>query len=180
MSFGHRLIELRKEKGLTQNELASLLGKGRSTVSGYETEGKEPDYDKLCFLAEYFGVTTDYLLDRDDERTPAASLFHNDTKKFRERFVLLPAEAKTVVAEIFDAFYLLLNRDMRSERLEYLTLYRDLTHTIRASRHEIKLLIADNTEGPDTLLPRLLEKENALKNEVAVVLDKLMEIDLKG
>jgi len=124
MSFGKRLIELRKEKGLMQSELASLLEKGRSTVSGYETEGKEPDYDKLCFLAEYFGVTTDYLLGRDDERTPAASLFYNDTQKFREHFNMLPAEAKTIVAEIFDDLYLLLNRDIRSAHFEYLSLYR--------------------------------------------------------
>jgi len=53
-------------------------------------------------------------------------------------------------------------------------------HTIRASRHEIKRLIADDMESPETLLLRLLEKESVLKNEVVVVFDKLMEIDLKG
>lgn len=40
--FSNRLISLRKEHGLTQEELAKIIKKTRSSVSGYETEGKEP------------------------------------------------------------------------------------------------------------------------------------------
>ena len=40
--FSERLVALRKEKDLTQAEFARLCGKQRTTVSGYETEGKEP------------------------------------------------------------------------------------------------------------------------------------------
>ena len=66
--FSERLVALRKEKDLTQAEFARLCGKQRTTVSGYETEGKEPDFALLCQMADYFGVTTDYLLGREDER----------------------------------------------------------------------------------------------------------------
>ena len=65
--FSERLVALRKEKDLTQAEFARLCGKQRTTVSGYETEGKEPDFALLCQMADYFGVTTDYLLGREDE-----------------------------------------------------------------------------------------------------------------
>ena len=61
-SFSNRLIALRKERGLTQAELAKATHLQRSTLSGYETEGKEPNFETLCALAEYFNVTTDYLL----------------------------------------------------------------------------------------------------------------------
>ena len=57
--FSERLVALRKEKDLTQAEFARLCGKQRTTVSGYETEGKEPDFALLCQMADYFGVTTD-------------------------------------------------------------------------------------------------------------------------
>ena len=68
--FSNRLISLRKEHGLTQEGLAKIIGKTRSTVSGYETEGKEPELETICLLAHYFGVTTDYLLGLTEERKP--------------------------------------------------------------------------------------------------------------
>ncbi len=52
--FSERLVALRKEKDLTQAEFARLCGKQRTTVSGYETEGKEPDFALLCQMADYF------------------------------------------------------------------------------------------------------------------------------
>lgn len=52
--FSERLVALRKEKDLTQAEFARLCGKQRTTVSGYETEGKESDFALLCQMADYF------------------------------------------------------------------------------------------------------------------------------
>lgn len=66
--FPQRLTALRKERGLTQEDVGKLLGRSRSTCSGYETEGKEPMLTAVCFLACYFGVSTDYLLGISDER----------------------------------------------------------------------------------------------------------------
>ena len=59
--FANRLISLRKERNLTQEDIAKIIYKKRSTVSGYETEGKQPDLDTVCLLAKHFGVSTDYL-----------------------------------------------------------------------------------------------------------------------
>ena len=67
--FSTRLVSLRKERGMTQEELAKALNKKRSTYSGYETEGKEPDLETVCILAKYFGVSTDYLLGMEDTAT---------------------------------------------------------------------------------------------------------------
>ena len=46
--FSDRLITLRKERGLTQEDMAKLIHKKRSTISGYETADKEPDFDTRC------------------------------------------------------------------------------------------------------------------------------------
>ena len=71
--FSTRLISLRKERGLSQEELAQIVNKTRSAVSGYEIEDKEPPFDVLCLFAEYFGVSTDYLLGLTEELTPPAA-----------------------------------------------------------------------------------------------------------
>lgn len=59
-----RLVELRKEKGLSQVALAKDLGVDCSTIAKYETGDRLPDLVMLCKLADYFNVTTDYLVGR--------------------------------------------------------------------------------------------------------------------
>lgn len=66
--FSERLKRLRMEKGITQKELADQLHISRSTIAGYESLGKEPDGEKLCALADFFGVSVDYLLGGTDSR----------------------------------------------------------------------------------------------------------------
>ncbi len=65
MSFGERLKQLREQKGLIQQDIADLLKVGRATIAGYETKGKQPDYEKLNKLADFFNVSIDYLLGRE-------------------------------------------------------------------------------------------------------------------
>ncbi|WP_324825119.1 helix-turn-helix transcriptional regulator [Sinanaerobacter sp. ZZT-01] len=60
--FAERLIALRKEKRLTQQELGNLLKVTRSTIAGYEKEGREPEYMILIAISKFFHVSTDYLL----------------------------------------------------------------------------------------------------------------------
>lgn len=68
MTFGQRLTDLREEKGIRQKELAALINVSPSTVSNYENDVHYPDVAILCQLADYFNVSTDYLLARTDYR----------------------------------------------------------------------------------------------------------------
>lgn len=61
-----RLKELRKEKNITQLKLAMDLNISQNTISRYETGEREVDYKTLIALADYFGVSVDYLLERTD------------------------------------------------------------------------------------------------------------------
>ena len=67
---GTTLAMLRKEKGLVQKELAALLNLSVSAVSSYEKSVHAPDLAMLGRLAEFYGVTTDYLLGRTEYRCP--------------------------------------------------------------------------------------------------------------
>ena len=71
---GPILAKLRKEKGLGQKELSALLNLSVGTISNYENSVHAPDLNTLCRLADYFEVTTDYLLGRTDYRCPLEAL----------------------------------------------------------------------------------------------------------
>lgn len=69
-----RLAELRHERELTQKELANIIGIDPSTIANYEVGSRSPDYFTLVKIADYFGVSTDYILGRTDNP-------HTDTIK---------------------------------------------------------------------------------------------------
>ena len=62
MTIGERLLKLRKEKNISQEELANVLDVSRQTISKWETDQTTPDFDKIIPLCEYFGITSDELL----------------------------------------------------------------------------------------------------------------------
>ncbi|UYT10242.1 helix-turn-helix domain-containing protein [Lactococcus garvieae] len=68
-TFNERLKKLRKNKRLTQKELAEHIEVVQSKISSWETEKLEPNLYRLIQLADYFGVTTDYLLGREEEKS---------------------------------------------------------------------------------------------------------------
>ena len=64
----NRIRELRQEKQLTQTQFAKLCQVSQTTLSGWETGSFEPGIDMITFIADYFGVSIDYLLCRTDNR----------------------------------------------------------------------------------------------------------------
>lgn len=62
MSIADRIQHLRKEKGLSQEELAGQIGVSRQAVSKWESGQSIPDIEKVILLSDYFETTTDYLL----------------------------------------------------------------------------------------------------------------------
>jgi len=62
--MGNRIFELRKSRGLTQKQLGQQFGLAESTISLYEAGKRQPDYETLSRLADYVGVSIDYLLGR--------------------------------------------------------------------------------------------------------------------
>ena len=77
MKIGSNIAALRKEKGITQEELANALGVSAQAVSKWENNSSCPDVSLLTVIADYFGVTVDALLRSDAEEitcadTPAA------------------------------------------------------------------------------------------------------------
>ena len=70
MDFKERLFELRRQAGLSQEELAHLLGLTRQAVQKWEAGTSRPDMDNLAALADYFHVSLDYLTGREGACPP--------------------------------------------------------------------------------------------------------------
>lgn len=62
MTFGENLVNLRKGKGVSQEQLAEVLGLARQTISKWELNQSTPDLQNIIKLGEFFQVSTDYLL----------------------------------------------------------------------------------------------------------------------
>lgn len=72
--LGELIAELRQDRGLTQKELGDILCVSSGAISNYENGVHLPDVDKVIALANYFHVTTDYLLGRTSSNLPVELL----------------------------------------------------------------------------------------------------------
>ena len=84
MEFKEKLQELRKQKGLTQEELAQALYVSRTAISKWESGRGYPNIDSLKAIAKFFAVTTDELLSGDEVLTIAEEDNKQKEKHFRD------------------------------------------------------------------------------------------------
>lgn len=79
--FGEKLAELRRNKKLSQYELAEKLGFSRGKLANYEQGTREPDFETLELIADYFNVSIDYLLGRSN--FPSTQQVNKDEEEFQ-------------------------------------------------------------------------------------------------
>lgn len=79
--FGKRLAALRKQNGMSQNDLANQLDLSRGQLSNYELETREPDFDTLHKITNYFEVTADYLLGFSDSFKELTAVYDLSSSK---------------------------------------------------------------------------------------------------
>ncbi len=84
VDFGRKLRELRKQKNLTQKQLAALIGVKNSIISFYEVGDRIPSPEIIIKLAAALNVTSDYLLGiQKNETIDVSGLDENDKKLVR-------------------------------------------------------------------------------------------------
>jgi len=96
MNFSNRLKQCRNKKGWTQESISRRLKIKRSTYAKYETGENQPDQNTLIKLADLFGITTDYLLGRENKN--AFDCFDNENRLF----LLVSEHLKTLNISIRD------------------------------------------------------------------------------
>ena len=93
MLNGSRLREVRKAKGLTQEQLGELIGVGKSAICCYEKETRNPTLEAVIEMMHVFGVSADYLLGAD-------YLIKTIDKDLNEAFVAMTKEEIFFIEEL--------------------------------------------------------------------------------
>ena len=77
-SLNENIKKLRVARGLNQVEFAKTIGVTKQCVSNWENDNVVPSIDMLCKIADFFGVSTDYLLGRSEKRVIEVSNLTDD------------------------------------------------------------------------------------------------------
>lgn len=107
-TFGAILRDLRKCSGLTQTQLADVLGLKFSTISMYERGEREPDFETLEEIADYFNVSMDCLHGKSVGESGEASgglNLSDEEAGYIHKYRLLPDEARVAVRRLIDSYY---------------------------------------------------------------------------
>lgn len=85
MKIGDRMKKLREEKGLMQQDVCNALDIEQSTLANYENNRRVPKTDILIEIANYYGVSLDYLVGRTDDRLDSSKRRPKDLNKFLQQ-----------------------------------------------------------------------------------------------
>lgn len=98
MMLGNRIRSLREDKDLSQKDLGIKLGVSASTIGMYEQDRRSPDAEMLLKIANFFNVSTDYLLGKTDIRNPQKS---NDKASLSiKEQIKLDKEAEEIINDL--------------------------------------------------------------------------------
>lgn len=152
MNFGKNIQELRKQKNITQEQLAAELGVTSAAVSKWENNYSLPDILMLCALADYFEVTTDELLGRTKEKLYAyvAAPSHD----LADKTVALAKEHGIETLRCFDDFPEALASANQDLRITYLLVCcEDARFTVEKmdTRDNLKTIVSLGTSHQDIL-----------------------------
>jgi len=94
MEFNNRLYHLRKQKGLSQEELANRLNVSRQTVSKWEIGDSTPDMEKLAAISDLFEISLDELVLGKEPNTDNTAASKSELINVLNEKVLTPANKK--------------------------------------------------------------------------------------
>ncbi len=105
MNFGEKLYELRKEKKLSQEDVADKLNVTRQTVSKWETNQSTPDFDKVLPLCELFEISADELLSgnkkEENNAKKQAKVIETEEEKMPSKQEIRRKSAEVVSTSVF-------------------------------------------------------------------------------
>lgn len=181
--FGDRLKELRQQRQLTQNEFASILGIGRTTLSHYELNNREPDFEILEKIANYFDVSIDYLVGRSNLKNYDEHVFHSDFQYLSKKLESSNPEIRKIVVDIIDKVFLSIHTPLYRENLELLTklfnIYDcifQLNSSLSSNSRDVELNTTLSINAVETLtFKNKLKVLSTSKNDLNILLDDLFE-----
>lgn len=149
VKFGDRVKELRKEKGIPQEDFAKAIGVSKGTVSVWERGVRIPEFDTLHGLCDYFAVPLGYLLgtsddrqhsDEPDDMMAAEGLIVDEARSIASianTMARLSQSSRTIIAGAINAAY---REDKTKDALE------------PPWRYDVKVSVRFRKDGPGELI----------------------------
>lgn len=106
--IGERVRHLRKEKNMTLRQLADALGVPLTTLGNYERGDRKPDFQFFLDVANYFGVSMDYLTGRNEIKTPTAYQINNYPQDIATLLNNADPEVRKKLLDIHEKLYLII------------------------------------------------------------------------
>lgn len=102
--LGTRILELRKNKGWSQTELADAVGISYAQIGRYETKDAQPPAEVLKNIADALDTTVDYLLNGNTGDKASAALQDAELIRYFKEIETMPAEDKNALLRVIAAF----------------------------------------------------------------------------
>lgn len=154
MKINENLKKLRVLKSLTQSDMAEILGISLSSYQKYERDKNcvTPSLDVLLRIADFYHVTTDYLLGREPATDPFDMLqLPEDQKSVMERFASFPDDVRAI---ILNAIKELAEAAKKRQKLDTTTVYTaardgDAPGTVELPNEKVTQLLNAETKNND-------------------------------
>ncbi|NLW88689.1 MAG: helix-turn-helix transcriptional regulator [Clostridiaceae bacterium] len=104
MSIGSKIADARKEKNLTQEQLADMMSVTRQSISRWESDLSYPEMEKVVLLSEVLDVSCDYLLNDSYDRSKPGTVGKSSVTR-----LLYGLKGKTVKLTLFETDYEIVN-----------------------------------------------------------------------
>ena len=172
--FNKVLKSLRTTQGLTQDELAKALEISRSAIGMYERGDREPDYETLETIADYFNVSIDYLLGRENQTVrlvnPTVAAHFDGDEYTEEELKEIRQFAEFVKSKRKQHINIFQQRDDIVNQFEELEDYASQNNVDviphKFSSNRIKGLYINNTIAINTSIDTIAEKACILAEEI--------------
>ena len=102
--LGKRIVELRKEKSMSQSELASRVSLSYAQIGRYETKGVQPSAEILKKMADALDTSIDYIINGTTDEKAKANLKDAELIRYFKNIEVLPDTEKTTVLKFIGAY----------------------------------------------------------------------------
>lgn len=180
--FRHRLKVAREDAHITQEELARRVDSTRSTISGYEADGKEPDYKTLLNICRVLGVSADYLLGLTDNPSHRSAAPSSDpVDALRRRAEGLSRPLRSAADSSVNDVCAMLSPDVESRDAVHIRLYSRLLSILSSQRTAVRECVnATGGQIDVSAMAEIMALQSELKSTVSSILDQLLQADLES
>lgn len=131
MFYGERIRELRKEKKMTLRDLSDELEIPFTTLGNYERGDRQPNFETIRAIAEFFNVSVDYLIGRENIRNDEELSLHTNFGLLRDLLRGADPKVRELVTELFNTLYqIVTNNQYRVPELKEIELLSTVLKSI--------------------------------------------------